>query len=449
MALEIKVEVINQKSAIIVSEVTGDYNAITNPTGWFPNITKTIASYNSETDTFTLTDHGFFNGQKVKFDLVNGQSPSSNLVDNQEVYIVRVDANSFKLSSTSSGTSIIDLNLKKFLLSLNNTTDVITIPNHGFVNGQKLKYFAKDGRDITASLTQDTDVYVAAITTNTFQIANSVGTVYDLLNPQQTIVVGGGGSNGTCTTTTITKTDHGYRNGAKLSITNTNGPIMFYPGFILNSNNIVYVINRTPNTFQISLTQGGGAITPLVNSDNFGESEVITISPFEIQEYEFEVTGTYGISPIEQNRNEITEIRLSILSPTNIAYSDLAYPNSIFATTFATSSDRAYDIVSDISSIFPTIKLEDGVWKYTFTYTISGVTYVVIKWALRLNDLNYRMAQLVFGDLDGNTYEEVKLQYDRIIQAFECGEYVLANELYVDIDQYFTTCYPTIKGCNC
>jgi hypothetical protein len=361
-----------------------------------------------------------------------------------------VDANSFKLSSTSSGTSIIDLNLKKFLLSLNDSTNVITIPNHGFIAGQKLKYFAKDGRDITASLTQDTDVYVAASPTiNTFQIANSGGTVYDLLNPQETIVLGGGGSNGTSSTTLITKNNHGYRNGAKLSITNTNGSVMFYPGFILNSNNIVYVINRTLNTFQISLTQGGAAITPLVNTDFFGESEVITISPFEIQEYEFEVTGTYGISPIEQNRNEITEIRLSILSPTNIAYSDSAYPNSIFATTFATSSDRAYDIVSDISSIFPTIKLEDGVWKYTFTYTISGVTYVVIKWALRLNDLNYRMAQLVFGDLDGNTYEEVKLQYDRIIQAFECGEYVLANELYVDIDQYFTTCYPTIKGCNC
>jgi hypothetical protein len=59
------------------------------------------------------------------------------------------------------------------------------------------------------------------------------------------------------------------------------------------------------------------------------------------------------------------------------------------------------------------------------------------------------MAQLVFGDLDGNTYEEVKLQYDRIIQAFECKEYVLVNELYEDINQYFTTCYPTIKGCNC
>jgi hypothetical protein len=227
---------------------------------------------------------------------------------------------------------------------------------------------------------------------------------------------------------------------------NTGTPVAFYPGFLTSST--VFVVNSTLNTFQISLTLGGPNIGALTPSGSLNES-VITITPVEIQEYEFEVSGTYGIYPIEQNRNEITEIRLSILSPTDIAYSDSAYPNSIFATTFATSSDRAYDIVSDISSIFPTIKLEDGVWKYTFTYTISGVTYVVIKWALRLNDLNYRMAQLVFGDLDGNTYEEVKLQYDRIIQAFECGEYVLANELYVDIDQYFTTCYPTIKGCNC
>jgi hypothetical protein len=34
MALEIKVGILNNKDNIIITEDTGNYNAVTNPTGW-------------------------------------------------------------------------------------------------------------------------------------------------------------------------------------------------------------------------------------------------------------------------------------------------------------------------------------------------------------------------------------------------------------------------------
>ena len=53
------------------------------------------------------------------------------------------------------------------------------------------------------------------------------------------------------------------------------------------------------------------------------------------------------------------------------------------------------------------------------------------------------------GGPGSNGYEEIKDLYDRMVQAFECEEYVLAQELYEEIQEAFTDCSPYCIKCNC
>ena len=54
--------------------------------------------------------------------------------------------------------------------------------------------------------------------------------------------------------------------------------------------------------------------------------------------------------------------------------------------------------------------------------------------------------------MDINNYAEAKLLYDRMVQAFDCEEYTLAQELYEEINFLLSdsdcNAY-SIGGCNC
>ena len=130
----------------------------------------------------------------------------------------------------------------------------------------------------------------------------------------------------------------------------------------------------------------------------------------------------------------------------NVYYPGTTTPSiatiNLLTTSFFTSVDRAYDLTSAVD-------LQDGVWKYIVSYTISGVSYSVTKYALRDNTIRCLIGQLALGDMDANNYEEVKLLYDKMVQAFECEEYVLAQELYEEINDALTDCSPYSLNCNC
>lgn len=136
----------------------------------------------------------------------------------------------------------------------------------------------------------------------------------------------------------------------------------------------------------------------------------------------------------------VTAISLNVYYPgtttASIAEIDL------LSTTFFTSTDRAYDLTSAVT-------LQDGVWKYIVNYTIDGISYSVTKYALRDNTIRCLIGQLALGDMDLNNFEEVKLLYDKMVQAFECEEYVLAQELYEEITDALTDCSPYTSNCNC
>ena len=107
-----------------------------------------------------------------------------------------------------------------------------------------------------------------------------------------------------------------------------------------------------------------------------------------------------------------------------------------------TTVDRAYNLTSGVT-------VQDGVWRYVVTYTISAVTYTITKYALRDNDLKCQIGALALGDMDTNNFEEIKTMYDKMVQAFLCEEYILAQELYEEISDMLTDCSPYSYNCNC
>lgn len=156
-----------------------------------------------------------------------------------------------------------------------------------------------------------------------------------------------------------------------------------------------------------------------------------------------------GVTNPAHTNPPVTAIALDIFLPgttTTIGAS------ALLGTTFFTTTDRAYNIFTDPSAVVPTFALTDGVWKYVFTFTISSVVTTITKYSLRVNDLICSIGKLALGNMDVNNYAEAKLLYDRMVQAFDCGEYTLAQELYEEINFLLTdsdcNAY-SIGGCNC
>lgn len=143
----------------------------------------------------------------------------------------------------------------------------------------------------------------------------------------------------------------------------------------------------------------------------------------------------------------VTAININIYAPGS---STITSTGSLLATTFFTGSSRAYQLYTDPSNVLPSISLTDGVWRYDVIYTINSNLVTVTKYSLRVNSLKCSIGQLALTDMEVNNFEEIKITYDKMVQAFECGEYTLAQSLYDDINDMLTDCSPySINSCGC
>lgn len=138
-------------------------------------------------------------------------------------------------------------------------------------------------------------------------------------------------------------------------------------------------------------------------------------------------------NPAHTTPSPITAVNLDIYLPsttTSIGTFDLK------TTTFFTSTDRAYDLFNDpvlpAPGVVPTFALQDGIWKYIINFAGSGIT-VPPQYSLRVNDLVCSIGKLALSDMETNNYAEVKFMYDRMVQAFECADYTLAQDLFDEI----------------
>lgn len=143
-------------------------------------------------------------------------------------------------------------------------------------------------------------------------------------------------------------------------------------------------------------------------------------------------TGWGSPNPAHTSTAPVSNVSLSIYKPGTTT--PLSPITNLLTTTFFTSTDRAYNIYTDPSAVVPSFTLQDGVWKYIVAFTISGEITTITKYALRVNDLVCSIGKLALSNMDTNNYAEVKLMYDRMIQAFECEDYTLTQELYDEIN---------------
>jgi hypothetical protein len=158
----------------------------------------------------------------------------------------------------------------------------------------------------------------------------------------------------------------------------------------------------------------------------------------------------WGAPNANRNNTDVTSVRLTVTNPSGTIFADLTPPNSLYNTTFWTGTARAYEITADVTNIFTTNPvIADGVWKFVVAFTVLTVPISVTKYALRDNVLRCQLGQLALGDMDTNNFEEAKLMYDKMVQAFECGEYTLAQQLYQDISDFLTDCDTMIRDCGC
>jgi hypothetical protein len=155
-----------------------------------------------------------------------------------------------------------------------------------------------------------------------------------------------------------------------------------------------------------------------------------------------------GVTNPAHTNPPVTVVSLDIYLPGTTTA--LSPSSDLLTTTFFTTTDRAYNLFTDPSAVVPTFALQDGVWKFVVNFTISGVLNEVKKYALRTNVIRCSIGKLALGNMDTNNFEEAKLLYDKMVQAFECEDYTLAQELYEEINYFFTDCSPySINSCGC
>lgn len=154
-------------------------------------------------------------------------------------------------------------------------------------------------------------------------------------------------------------------------------------------------------------------------------------------------TGNYNVVSNPTGWGSPNTVRTTAVTPTMnavvVSPSGTSTTVSLLAGNFANDAIRSQNIASSLS-------LEDGIWTITVNYT--GFTVNV--YTLRDASIKCALGKLALGDMSCNDYSELKMLYDKMLQAMECGEYLLAEEIYADIQVALNGCPSSIrKSCGC
>ena len=185
------------------------------------------------------------------------------------------------------------------------------------------------------------------------------------------------------------------------------------------------------------------ALVPKIGIINYDDTIVITDNTGDYNA----VSNPGGWGSPNTSHGSVTAINLDIYLPSSVSS---VGTSNLITTTFFTSSDRAYDIFKDVSTVVPSFALQDGVWKYVINFVGSG-SQPITHYSLRTNAIKCQIAKLALGDMDLNNFEEMKLLYDKMVQAFSCEDYTLAQSLYEDIQFALTDCGSgySYSSCGC
>jgi len=225
-------------------------------------------------DTLYIPNHGLVSGQAVRYNN-GGGTTIPGLVNNQIYYIVRVDASLIRLALTPALTSIVNITgvgtgtQSLIVTSINFDTDTITLPGHGYLQGELVQYDSRGQTEITG-LTTNTPYYVIFVDGDNIKLATTPenaaeGIAVDLLSTPSGV--------GRHTLTSLSQTPDG-----------------------------IYTITGLPsaNTFTV---QARGSVPFITKIFNPRASVDLNINSFKVPSHGF-LTGTkvtYGKGPAATN----------------------------------------------------------------------------------------------------------------------------------------------------
>lgn len=149
-----------------------------------------FVTVNISEDTLYIPNHGFVSGQAVRYD-DGGGTTIPGLTDNSLYYVVRVDASLIRLASNKALTNIVNITgvgtgtQSLVITSLDFTTDTITVPSHGYIQGELVQYDSRGQTEISG-LTTATPYYVIFVDGDNIKLATTPenaasGTAVDIL----------------------------------------------------------------------------------------------------------------------------------------------------------------------------------------------------------------------------------------------------------------------------
>jgi hypothetical protein len=128
-------------------------------------------------NTLYIPGHKLVSGQSVVYS-TNGGTPVGGLVNSTTYFVIRENADSVRLSTDENLSNIVNLSAvgsgthSLIISSINFATDTITIPDHGFIQGELVEYDSR-GQAVISGLTTSQQYYVILVNKDRLKLATS------------------------------------------------------------------------------------------------------------------------------------------------------------------------------------------------------------------------------------------------------------------------------------
>jgi len=138
---------------------------------------------NTTENTLYILNHGLVSGQKIKYNN-NGGSSVGGLVQDAIYYVQKVDDSTIRLTDDPDNQDIVNITTtgtgthSLVIQALNYVDDIITLPSHGFLQGELVEYSSKGQTEITG-LTSAQTYYVIFIDGDNLKLAASADDAED------------------------------------------------------------------------------------------------------------------------------------------------------------------------------------------------------------------------------------------------------------------------------
>ena len=170
-------EVVNANQIRLKNALNSPTNInFTNP-GTGTNHSFIFLTVNLNEDTLYIPNHGLVNGQRVVYDN-NGGTSVTGLSQGQQYFVSVVDASIVRLADTAELSSFANFTAEGVgvhslvIQSIDFTTNTISLPDHGFIQGELVQYDSQ-GQTVVNGLTTNTPYYVIFIDGDNIRLATT------------------------------------------------------------------------------------------------------------------------------------------------------------------------------------------------------------------------------------------------------------------------------------